>query len=261
MADNQQLYNSAGLNEAVVFAHYRSGKYGYRRGLGMLPSQEYDYFFDDFNKVVTSNVPVGWSAAIIDTGATLATYATAVNAGVVRITSDGASEGVSIYLPKTIYLTGKRFFMEIRAMTHAPTDTDLQFGLAAITATTNPEDLWTTTEASNITFGLLDGSAVPSLVYDSANAGPTTDAVSGTENIARATITADTWNTYAIAYNGDTTAQAGSVSAWVNGYKVVTNTATNVPSSVMLSPFIGARGGDGAIGTIDIDYMRYSIVR
>jgi hypothetical protein len=68
------MANAAGFNESVVFA--RTYDYAYRKGLGMISSAEHVVFFDDFNRVVTSNVPSGWSAAIIDTGATVASLTT-----------------------------------------------------------------------------------------------------------------------------------------------------------------------------------------
>lgn len=254
--------NSVALNESVVYARYPGGLYGYRTKLGMLPSAEYSTYFEDFQNTVTTNVPLGWSATTIDTGATLATYTAGNdNSGVIRITSDGASEGVSIYRPKAVALSGKRFFIEVRARTAAVTDTDLQFGLTSVTATSNPEDLWNTAADSFITFGLIDGSGTPVLSYDKSNAGPTTDTPTGTA-IAQGLMVNNVYSTLAIAYNGDTTAGVGSISGWVNGVKVITNSvAAKIPETIVLSPFLGARGGDGAIGTIDFDYIRYSVQR
>jgi hypothetical protein len=251
--------NAAGFNESVVFA--RTYDYAYRKGLGMISSAEHVVFFDDFNRVVTSNVPSGWSAAIIDTGATVAsltTSATGNAAGVIRITSDAASEGASIYLPKQVWLAGRPFFMECRVRTAAADDTDLYFGLSDLSATTDPEDMWDTSNADGIAFGISDGDATPQLVYDKDNTGPVTNAASGTGF----DLVSDTWVILGLYYNGNSTDSNKVLRGYVNGKLAVTAaTVAQIPEDVLLAPFIGARGGDGATGTIDVDYVRFSYER
>jgi|SRR5689334_15090482 len=249
--------NRMGIPESISIA--RDTAYPYRSGRGMFTTAEWSTHFDDFQGLVTSNVPAGWSAAIIDTGATLTTYTAGNdNGGVVRITSDGASEGVSIYRPKAVTLSGKRFFMEARVRTAAVTDSEIAIGLSSVTATTNPEDLYTTATDSFISFGVNDGAATGVLTYDKSNAGPQTDSAVASS----AALSNNTWAYLAIAYNGATTAAVGSVQCYINGNLVISNTvASKIPETIILSPFIGARGGDGAIGTIDFDYVRYSVER
>lgn len=246
-----------GVNESLVIN--RDTVYPYRNGLGLLQSMEQCHFFDDFNGIVTSNAPSGWTATTIDTGATLTTYTAGNdNGGVIRITSDGASEGVSVYRPKAVTLTGKRFFMEARVRTAAITDSEIAIGLTSVTATANPEDLYTTAADSFISFGINDGAATGVLTYDKSNAGPQTDSAATTS----AALVNNTWALLAIAYNGATAAAVGSVSCYINGNLVVRNTvAAKIPETIVLSPFLGARGGDGAIGTLDFDYFRYSLDR
>src|SRR5262245_8668394 len=102
--------NAGGLPSSLV--HARNSKYPYRFNTGMLSSLEHAVYFEDFNSLVTTNVPAGWAAAIIDTGATLTAYTAGNdNGGVIRITSDGASEGVAIYRAKSVALSGKKFYM------------------------------------------------------------------------------------------------------------------------------------------------------
>jgi hypothetical protein len=251
--------NRAGFSESVTIA--RDTAYPYRSGMGMFSSAEWVTFFDDFQRDVATNVPVGWDAAIIDTGATIASFATsaAANAnGVIRITSDAASEGAGIYLPKQVYLSGKRFFMEVRVRTAAATDTTLYFGLSDLSATTDPEDLWDTSNADGIAFGVSDGDATPQLVYDKDNGGPVTNAASGTTfDLANST-----WVTLAIWYNGASVDASKSLKGYVNGSEAVSAaTVAQVPEDVLLAPFIGALGGNGAIGTIDVDYVRFALER
>ena len=251
--------NRASFNESVTMA--RDTAYPYRHGMGMFSSAEWVVFFDDFQGDVATNVPAGWDAAIIDTGATIASFETsaAANAnGVIRITSDAASEGAAIYLPKQVYLSGKRFFMEARVRTAAATDTTMYFGLSDRTATTDPEDMWDTSNADSIAFGIADGSAQVGLVYDKDNGGPVTNTSTDT-SLALAN---STWVTLAFSYNGATADANKALKGYVNGQLAVT-AATNaqVPEDVLLSPFIGALGGNGAIGTIDVDFVRFVLER
>lgn len=259
--------NRAGFAEPVVHAPAVQGgkdRYQYRVGLGMIPSAEYDVFHDDFHSFVVAtsitngpvaNTPWGWQGAIIDTGSTATVYTTAATGanGVLSITDATASEGVAIYGTKSVQLTaGKKFFMEIRCLTDDVTDNDLQFGLSSLTATTNPEDLWTTTATDLIAFGILDGSAYPTMLSDKSNGGTTAQA----QTVAA--ITASAWTTLAIGYDGLV------LTGWVNGTKVLTwsGAATTIPTGVALAPFFGARNGNGAGGNLQLfDYVRYSSER
>jgi len=223
--------------------------YKYRSGLGITKSAEYMVFHDDFVNSITTNLPSGWTAAIIDTGATIVADSTATHAtGSLLFDSDGATEGAAIYLPKSIQLTaGKKFFMEIRAKTELADDSDLQFGLTDLTATTNPEDLWTTTAASVVAFGVLDGDATTGVLTDSANAGT---AVSlGTIDLVSAT-----WHTLAIGYDGV------AINCYVDGQLSV-RTTTTIPTGVALAPFVGFRNGSAATTEGHVDYVRIAIQR
>jgi hypothetical protein len=249
--------NSVALNESLVFA--RDASYLYRTGKGMIPSAEWVTFMEDFHGLITSNAPSGWST-IIDTGATLTTFTTtATNGGVVQITSDAASEGVAIYRPRTVVLSGKRFFMEARFRTSNATDSTVKFGLSDLTATTNPEDLWTTTAASFIAVGIDDGAATPTLVYDDNNTGPVTQTSTSTTAI----VVADTWHTVAFDYNGSTATGGGvgALNVYFDGGLVLTSSTAQLPITRVLSPYIGHLAGNGAVRTCDIDYVRYSIQR
>src|SRR5574343_886854 len=181
--------NGLGITESLVHAPVSNqGAYAYRSKMGMVLSAEYDVFHDDFHSFVVATAitngpvaqtPWGWQGAIIDTGSTATVYTTAATGanGVLSITDATASEGVAIYGTKSVQLTaGKKFFMEIRCLTDDVTDNDLQFGLSSLTATTNPEDLWTTTATDLIAFGILDGSAYPTMLSDKSNGGTTAQA-------------------------------------------------------------------------------------
>lgn len=220
------------------------GPYPYRTGMGLIPSAEWNVFYDNFNTFIVStaitngppaNTPWGWTGAVIDTGATIVADSTVTHpGGGLLFDSDGTTEGASIYLAKTqILLPTKRTLIEMRFKTEAADDTDVQFGLTDLTATTNPEDLWTTTAANLVAFGVLDGSAVTKLLCDKSNAG--TAAVTGTISLVT-----NTWHTLGIFYNG-----AGRISAYVDG-QLSASTTTTVPESVLLAPFIGFRNGSTA---------------
>jgi len=238
--------NGVAFSESIVHATKgRVGPYAYRSGLGMMPSAEFNVFHDDFNELLTTNVPAGWTAAVIDTGATLVADTTAGVSSTLIFDSDGATEGVAIYLPKAIQLTaGKKFFMEIRLKTELADDRDVKFGLTDLTATTNPEDLWTTTAASVIAFGVLDGSALLKLLADSANAGT---AVVASER----SMTSATWHTLAIGYDGVT------LKGYIDGQEAA-STTTTIPTGVALAPFVGFRNGSAATTEGQIDYVRYA---
>ena len=152
------MRNGLGVNESIVHASKSSSNaYWYRSGLGMFGSLEFQAFMDDFVGPVATNVPNGWAAAIIDAGATTTTYTTAGTGanGVLQLLDANASEGSAFYGAKSLQLTsGKRFFMEMRFQTDDVTDNAVQFGLTDLTAVVNPEDLWTTTAANVVAWGL-----------------------------------------------------------------------------------------------------------
>jgi hypothetical protein len=225
------------------------GPYEYRGGTGMMPSAEFAVLHDDFLLSVTTNVPTGWDAAVIDTGATVVTDTTAASAtGVLLFDSDGATEGAAIYGEKTMQLTsGKKFWMEMRFKTELADDSDVQFGLSDLTATTNPEDLWTTAAANVVAFGVLDGDATVGILTDASNAGT---AVSlGTIDLVSAT-----WHVLAIYYDGV------KVHGYVDGQRAV-STSTTIPTGVALAPFFGFRNGSAATTEGQCDYVRVVIER
>jgi len=234
--------------------------YTYRNRMGMIPCAEFAVFHDDFFSYIpttditngpAANTPWGWSGAIIDTGSTAAvTSVAALGANGALLLSDASvSEGVAIYGPKGMQLTaGKRCFIETRVRTDDVTDNTVQFGLSALTAVTNPEDIYTTVAADFITFGILDGTttaALTQMVYDKSNGGPVTD-------VGTIAMVADTWTTLAIYYDGAT------ARCFVNGDLSVSATvAAQVPNGVALAPFFAARNGNGAGGNNTyFDYFR-----
>lgn len=230
----------------------KTGDYAYRSGFGMMSSAEYVHFFDDFTQDVATNVPTGWDAAVIDTGATLTQLATdGYPGGVVKIASDGVSEGVAIYLPKTVEVDAKKFMMECRVWLTDADDMDLQFGLSALTATTNPEDLYTTTATDLITFGVLDGDATVTMLCDKDNSG-------AAANLGAHDLSDGTWHTLAILVNGNSADSSMSVRGYVDGELSITwDTETEIPDDLVLAPFIAARTGGDAAHVCYIDYVRY----
>lgn len=247
--------NGVGFSESIVHAPASpQGAYSYRSKMGMVPSAEWNVFFDDFNKLVTSNVPNGWAAAVIDTGATVTQYTTAGThngTGILSFASTTASEGAAIYLPKSIKLTsGKKVMVECRVTLGDVTDHAFQFGLSDLTATSNPEDLWTTTAANVAAFGILDGSAATTFLVDENNGG--TSAVTGTRSL-----TASTPTTLAIFYDGV------NITAYVDGKQSAqVTTAADIPTGVLLAPFIGMLNGNGAgSGLTLVDWFRVVVER
>lgn len=225
--------------------------YSYRSGMGLIPSAEFMVDFDDFTLTGSSNVPDGWQTAVIDTGATstIATGAGICATGGLLLSDATASEGIAIHKPKVFQLTiGKRLFMEARVRTDDVTDNALQFGLTALTAATNPEDLWTTVQADLIAFGILDGSAATVMLSDASNSGTTIQ--TGTRSMV-----ADTWHTLAIAYDGN------RLRGFVDG-KLSLLWSGVIPTGVALAPFIGVLNGNGAGGNNNyFDYVRVVIER
>lgn len=241
--------NGSGITESLVHAPTLGKNYSYRSGMGMIPSAEWEVFFDDFAGSIATNVPVGWAAAIIDTGATVVKDATATSA--LYFDSDGTTEGAAIYLPKGLFLTvGKRFFMEMRFKTEVADDSDVQFGLSDLTATVNPEDLWTTTAANVIAFGVLDGDATVGLLSDASNGGTSVQ-------LGNRDLVSGTWHTLAISYD-----KAG-LRGWVDGKLAVTwsGAAATIPTATALAPFVGWRNGSAATTEGQLDYVRYVLER
>lgn len=226
----------------------------YRSTMGMMNSAEFVVFHDDFVNAIATNVPAGWSAAVIDVGSTLTASSTAGSLGATGgalIASDGTSEGVAIYLPKAVQLTsGKKFVIEARVQTSLAAETDVQIGLSDLTATTNPEDLWTTTAANLVAFGTLAGSAATKMLADKSNSG--TAAQTGTRSLSNTT-----WHVLAIAYDGD------KLRGYVDGKESLTWSSANstIPTGVALAPFLGARTGATAGNVTTFDYFRMIVER
>jgi len=248
--------NSVGLPESIAFAPAQGQLFRYRAGMGMMGSAEWAQKMDDFQSApIATNVPAGWTGTVIDTGATLVVDTTAGSRGAtggLLAASDGTSEGTATYGDKVIQLTaGKRFFMEMRAQTSLAATTDLQFGLSSLTATTNPEDLWTTTSTDLVAFGVLNGSAYPKMLADLSNFGATAE----TGSIA---ISDATWTTLAIGWDGY------FLQGYVDGNLSLTWSqvvASTVPVGVGLVPFFGFRTGTAADNTGTFDYVRWAIER
>jgi hypothetical protein len=244
--------NGVAFTESLV--HAPSHKYPYRKGMGMIPSAEFVVLMDDFVGPVTTNLPANWDAVVIDVGATVVTDTTAGAlgaSGVLLFDSDGATEGAAFYGEKCIQLTvGKRFFMEMRFNTEIADDSDVQFGLSALTAVTNPEDLWTTTAADLVAFGVLDGSALVKMLSDKSNSGSTAE--TGTISLV-----SDTWHTLGIYYDG------AGLSGYVDGTLALTwaQASTTIPTGVALAPFVGFRNGSAATTEGHCDFVRYVLER
>jgi hypothetical protein len=247
--------NRTGLPSPITFAPGPGGAYPYRKAMGMVQCAEWSTFFDDFYGSVTTNLPLGWTGVVIDVGATVVVDTTVGSlgaTGVLLFDSDGATEGSAIYGSKSVQLTtGKRFFMEMRFQTEIADDSDVQFGLTALTATTNPEDLWTTTATDVVAFGVLDGSASLKMLSDKANTG------SAVETAAAAVLVSNQWHTLAIHYDGL------YLHGYLDGAKALTwsQAASTIPTGVALAPFFGFRNGSAATTEGHCDYVRFVIER
>lgn len=245
--------NAAGFNESIVLARDRN--YPYQTGMGMINSREWIVHFDDFiGSEASDELNYGGYLTLQDAGETL------VNAdehgGAVTISSDGTSEGIGFYLPKCIKLTGKKFFMEVRAKTADADDTDLVFGLSDLSATSDPEDLWDTSNADGIACGVFDGSAALKLIYDKDNTGPVT------ETSTVATLSDATYATLAISYNGATDPGNNAVQFWKDGVLAgAAGTNAQIPEDVVLAPFFAFRTGGDAAHTGTFDYFRWAVER
>lgn len=229
----------------------RVNTYTYRHRMGMVSSAEFLVVHDDFVQDVGTNLPTGglWEAAIIDTGATIVSDTT-VGAGhghgALIWDSDGAAEGAAIYTNKVFQLTsGKRFFMECRFKTELADDTDVQFGLTIFNATTNPEDLWTTTATDLVAFGLLDGDATVTMLSDKSNSGSTAE-------LGSLDVTSATWTILAIFYDGT------RLFGFVDGQRALTwsQAASTIPTGVPMGAFVGFRNGSAATNEGQCDYIR-----
>jgi len=230
--------------------------------MGMMSSAEWVVFHDDFTGDVASNVPVGWDAAIIDIGCTVTNASLA--GGAALFDSDADDEGAAIYMPKSVALNGKKFFMECRVKVEDASAMTFQMGLSALTAVTNPEDIWTTVADDYIALGTLD-SAVAVLTYDKSDGGTVTEtnSVDGVSTTTAATLSDDTYVTLAISYNGASTLTDGSLKAWVNGVHTASAlTEAQVPDDVVLAPFIGMLAGHATTADVaHVDYVRWALER
>lgn len=224
-------------------------KYAYRHRMGLAPCAEFMVFHEDWNLAIATNAPTGWTA-IIDTGATVVadtTVGAGHGTGSLLFDSDGATEGAALYSPKWFQLTsGKRFFMETRFKTEIADDSDVQFGLTSVTASSNPEDLWTTTATDLVAFGVLDGSAAVKMLSDKSNSG--SSAQTGTISLSN-----NTWHTLAIYYDGGSVLQG-----YVDGALALTwsSASTTIPTGVVLAAFVGFRNGSAATTEGQCDYLR-----
>lgn len=247
--------NGLGVSESLVHAPVSNqGSYAYRSGTGIMSSAEWDVFHDDFHAVATSNTFPGWTA-ILETSGTWATSTTAGHAtGVAAGTHATASNGVALYLPRGVQLTaGKKFFMEVRLRTDDVTDNQVNIGLFDQTSTATADAPFTTTSASLVAFGILDGAATLKMLCDKSNSGSTAE--TGTRSMV-----VDTWHTLAIAYDG-----IGAVRGYIDGNEAIRWSqafATTVPTGIALSPFVAMDNGNGAGGNnILVDYVRFAVQR
>ena len=249
---------TSGFQENLVHSPLSVNRpYAYRSGCGIIPSGEYSVFFDDFYLSPSTNALPG-TTAVIDTSATITaaeTDAISYN-GAIVITGISTTEGAALYWPKGIQLgLGKKFFMETRVYTIDADDTDVQFGLSDVTASTNPEDLWLTAAANVISFGVIDGDATVKMLCDKDNAG--TSASTGDVDLSDTT-----WHVLAIEVGG--TAAAGNM--WCKGYvdgqlAETWGTETSIPDDIALAPFLGARCGSSTSNLVYFDYLRWSLER
>ena len=251
---------SSGTRGPIVHSNRSSQEgYSYRNGMGMVPCAEFDVLHDDFHQFVVAtaitngpvaNTPWGWQGAIIDSGSTVAvnTTATVGANGVLTFADANLSEGAAIYGTKSFQLiSGKKMFIECRMYTDDVTDNAIQFGLSALTAVTNPEDVWTTVATDLVTFGLGDGDSNPKMLVDASNSG-----TSFQVQTVKGMLTS-TWHTLAIYFDGV------NLHGFVDGDRALTwgSAASTIPLATALAPFIGHINGNGAGGNVVlIDYFR-----
>lgn len=248
---------STSFKGPITFGPETNSKvYPYRTGIGMFSSAEWFTFFDDFIATEESNElsANGWLSTTGDTGYTIVNGDT--HSGSIVISSDGANEGQSFYLPKCIQLASKKFFMEVRVKCTDADDCDVQFGLTDLSASTNPEDMWDTSNADGVACGVLDGSASLIMVYDKGNAGPVTETASS------GVLADDTFAVLGLSYNGGATPGDSSLKLFKDGTEVAAaQTEAQIPESVVLAPFFGARTGSASSDNITFDYFRFSVQR
>jgi hypothetical protein len=247
---------TTGLDTIVHSPVSNNRQYTYRSKAGLIPSAEYSVFMEDFYGLPVSNAYPG-TTTIIDTGGTITALSTDAFSytGVAAILADGSDEGAANYWPKGIQLgLGKKFFMEARFLVEAATDNAAMFGLTDLTASTNPEDLWTTAQAGLIAFGILDTDATVSMLCDKANSG--SSAETGSYDLS-----SGTWHTLAFEVGG--TAAGGTMwcIGYVDGHPALTwSTESTIPDNVTLAPFFGGLNGS-ATNYVYFDYIRWSLER
>jgi len=252
------MSTTTGLKENLVHSIISNHwPYPYRSKCGIIPSGEYSVYMDDFYLAPTTNALPG-TTAIIDVGATVVAAETdAISySGVLKFASDAVSEGATVYWPKGIQLgLGQKFFMECRVNTASAAGTDVQFGLSALTAVVNPEDVWTTAATDLISFGVLSGDSTVTMLCDKNNSGST--AQLGTIDLVDAT-----WHTLGIEVTGTAANSTMSVKGYVDGELAITwSGETTIPDDLALAPFIGFRTGAAAGNIGYFDYVRWSIQR
>lgn len=253
-----------GFSEPIVHAPESASKaYNYRSNKGMVPSQEWIVFFDDFHTTVGTDVPFGWNARVEDTNAVLQVAAdgsdTTTGGGVLEQSGDGADDGITVYGERILKLAGKRFFVEARVKVEDADDNSVVIGFSDNANTTNPEDFYGADD-DFFAFGTItDADATPKLIYDKDNGGPVTDTPSSTAfDLEDAT-----WVTLAIEYNGASTAStSGMLNCYVDGKLAVQcSTIAQIPDDLVLAPFFTLRLQDDATDLNYIDYFRYVIER
>lgn len=203
---------------------------------------------DNFINPVVSNAPLGWSA-VIDTGATCVNNHS-VDGGL-TLESDGTSEGVTIYRPRSIQLDNKYFEMEISFQVDAADDQDFYFGLTDSTLSA-PVTAWTTVSSDFLAVGVSDGDSTPQLAYDKDNSGPATDDFSG----AVGELVSGTDTIWKLIFDRSTS----KVHAYQNGELAATASAPAlIPDDLPLSPFFGFRTGGVDSNTATVNWFRYYI--
>jgi hypothetical protein len=248
---------TAGLDTIIHSPISNNRQYTYRSKAGLIPSAEYSVFMEDFYTLPASDAVPG-TTRVIDSSATITALATDAYSytGAVVITGAGTGEGAADYWPKGIQLgLGKKFFMEARFLMVAADDNDVMFGLTDLTATTNPEDLWTTAQENLIAFGVLDGDATVSMLCDKNDSGAA--AALGDYDLS-----SDTWHTLAFEVGG--TAAGGTM--WCKGYvdgqpAITWADEAEIPDDLTLAPFFGGRNGSATGNLIYFDYIRWSLER
>ena len=159
--------------EPILHARKSGRAYAYRTGMGMMSSAEWIVFPRRFVQAMSrlTSLQGGMRRLLI---LVVRSPMPSLAGGALLFDSDADDEGAATYLPKSVALNGKKFFMECRVKMEDVSAMTFQMGLSDLTATTNPEDIWTTTTTDYISFGNLD-SAVCVLTYDKNNGGTVTE--------------------------------------------------------------------------------------